>query len=256
MMDELIATYRLEKYGASIRASAESCSVGRLGQASCTKGCTKLGGLPDVPHEFKWPHKDGRPLAFVGQVRCSEITLIPADTGLLSFFYDDRHRGYSPKNAGHAAVYFHDDDTELVATLPPQARVKSLFGLLKRTVRPNVYSERQLQFEPGVSYPSIETGLVELADVADEEGYREFLHVTHNEIQMFGHPYPIQDDDLAARCAKVTGLGNATDWVLLLQLEEVCGVTMGDAGVQYWFIPKRDLAAPRFDRVWLVVESH
>ena len=57
-------------------------------------GASKLGGVPDLPADVEWPHHEGRPLAFVGQIDLAEVAgldldhVLP-DSGLLSFFVMD-----------------------------------------------------------------------------------------------------------------------------------------------------------------------
>lgn len=55
-------------------------------------GCTKAGGLPDMPEGYRWPlAADGTPMRFFMQLRCSDLApLDPADhyphSGMLYFF--------------------------------------------------------------------------------------------------------------------------------------------------------------------------
>jgi uncharacterized protein YwqG len=45
-------------------------------------------------------------------------------------------------------------------------------------------------------------------------------------------------------------------WVLLAQIEEQGDLAFADAGVLYYAIPRRDLAARGFDRVVVILRSH
>lgn len=45
-------------------------------------------------------------------------------------------------------------------------------------------------------------------------------------------------------------------WLLLAQIEEEGELTIADGGVLYYAIPRRDLAAGRFDRVAAIMQSH
>ena len=49
---------------------------------------------------------------------------------------------------------------------------------------------------------------------------------------------------------------DAGEWVLLAQIEEQDDLVIGDGGVLYFVILKRDLEAQRFDRVIGIMDSH
>lgn len=77
-------------------------------------GQSKIGGTPDVPTDFIWPHtNNNQPLYFLCQLNLAEVktydsnNLLPAD-GLLSFFYDATGQpwGYDP-NDGDGFHVFH-----------------------------------------------------------------------------------------------------------------------------------------------------
>jgi uncharacterized protein YwqG len=53
-------------------------------------GCSKFGGLPDLPGNFEWPHHKLGPCRFIGQLNLADIPQGPHGLpigGLLSFFY-------------------------------------------------------------------------------------------------------------------------------------------------------------------------
>lgn len=86
----------------------------------CEKtGCTRFGGVPDLPPGFRWPcfttetYDDPverpRSLTFLAQFNCAELAPLDPDgwlpkTGLLSFFYElgSQRWGFDPKDAGCA----------------------------------------------------------------------------------------------------------------------------------------------------------
>ena len=100
-----------------------------------------------------------------------------------------------------------------------------------------------------------------------------------NRSQLLGWPFVIQNS-MFSECDLVTQdyyLGNgwvkipkeirqqaedsARDrWVLLFQLDTVeCGdfeLMFGDDGLIYFYITKEDLAARRFDRIWLILQCY
>jgi hypothetical protein len=66
--------------------------------APVTKGCSKFGGSPDLPTDFKWPQHKLGPYRFIGQVNLADIPKGPHGLpggGLLSFFYAHDENGES-----------------------------------------------------------------------------------------------------------------------------------------------------------------
>ena len=56
-------------------------------------GCSKIGGLPDLPPDFSWPESEKYALPFLAQFRLEEVASHDLDSdlphsGMLSFFYD------------------------------------------------------------------------------------------------------------------------------------------------------------------------
>jgi hypothetical protein len=117
-----------------------------------TVGCSRVGGLPDLPHDVAWPAGRLHPQSFLLQVRLSEIDRRVLDgtlpeEGLLWVFADwssfehHFHRSVGPEGA--AVVYCASEAAplerrELPAELPvvndlpailPGARVQPVFGI-------------------------------------------------------------------------------------------------------------------------------
>ncbi len=54
-------------------------------------GCSKFGGMPDLPLAYEWPEYNGKPMIFYGQLNLSEVPDCEIDnilpkTGILYFF--------------------------------------------------------------------------------------------------------------------------------------------------------------------------
>tara|TARA_R100000935_G_C2837383_1_gene168919 strand:- start:512 stop:1399 length:888 start_codon:yes stop_codon:yes gene_type:complete len=65
-------------------------------------GRSKLGGLPDLSKDLKWPNLNGFPFAFLGQINLSEIKFdkfnsLPKN-GLLLFFFSTNQDDYRYEN--------------------------------------------------------------------------------------------------------------------------------------------------------------
>ena len=252
-------------------------------------GATRFGGKPDVPPDFVWPTYEGesydnvvkdRPLTFLAQFNCAELAqfdkehLLP-DHGLLSFFYetDTQCWGYDPNDKGCARVYWFEDMSALsAADFPADMGEDFKFPMVK------------IQIAQKTSYPS----WTDFSEVfPDEKDYDAFDLVWNeltdetpeNRSQLLGWPDVIQNSmfnecDLASQ-GYYLGDGNGWNnipkairqqaeetardrWMLLFQLDIVelgdFELMFGDCGHIYFYITKEDLAARRFDRIWLVLQ--
>jgi len=90
-----------------------------------TRGCSKFGGVPDVPSTFKWPEHSLGPYRFIGQINLSDIPVgghgLPSN-GLLSFFYADDENGESFwGDPDYVRAYWYDIRDELRPVEPPAA---------------------------------------------------------------------------------------------------------------------------------------
>lgn len=237
-------------------------------------GASKLGGTPDVPVGFAWPEWRGKPLGFVAQIDLAEVAVHLADsplpqTGLLAFFYEPSQEawGFDPRDAGAWRVVWFDGGSLRRATVPsgvPQdARYKAC----------------RLLPAPRLSYPEPDSLASRLAGIpdADKELYAGFLRLRREADptghQLLGHADPVQNE-MELECQLVTnGLftgdrsgwhdprrkelePGAADWILLLQIDsdDAAGMMWGDVGCLYYWIRKQDLAARRFDKVWMIFQ--
>ena len=254
-------------------------------------GATRFGGKPDVPPDFVWPTYEGesydhvvkdRPLTFLAQFNCEELAqfdkehLLP-DHGLLSFFYetDTQCWGYDPNDKGCARVYWFEDMSALsAADFPADMGEDFKFPMVK------------IQIAQKTSYPS----WTDFSEVfPDEKDYDAFDLVWNeltdetpeNRSQLLGWPDVIQTS-MFDECDLVSQgyrLGNPENWnripkdirqqaeetardrwMLLFQLDTVeqgdFELMFGDCGHIYFYITKEDLAARRFDRIWLILQCY
>ncbi len=109
--------------------------------------------MPQVPPNFDWPTKDGYPLAFIGQLHCGEIDLLPSAGGDLLFFYDNRHWGSKPKDIGHAVVIHIPEGITRHESVLPTRTISAFFGLMNKRVSPKRYQRINVQFKLSTSYP-------------------------------------------------------------------------------------------------------
>lgn len=252
----------------------------------------RFGGVPDVPEGFEWPwfetdtYLDGevrpRPLSFLAQFDCAALAELDGDgrlphEGVLSFFYElgSQRWGYDPKDAGCARVYWFPEKAALrpgdfpeeleeefwLPTLPIRGRMERRFpdyddaavaagkaeGELNRKAFETAYSMTAGKQEAGgavhrlLGWPDIIQSSMTVECELVSRGY------------YLGGGQEIPEAEL--REAERTSLEN---WLLLFQLDSIrqgtFSLDFGDYGRVYFYIRKEDLAARRFDRVWLVLQ--
>ena len=251
-------------------------------------GVSRFGGRPDVPAGFTWPVFETavpedeavrpRPLAFLAQFDCASLapldreSLLPK-TGLLSFFYElgSQRWGYDPKDAGCARVYWFDGEplapADFPADLPEDFRLPALAAALAAGVDAPDFQDAcpalgydwtandyryfdTARRELGLDYPANLSKLLGWPDIIQNNMTLECELVSR------GHylggrweSVPMEERD-QLRKPSVEG------WQLLFQLDTVeCAgfeLMFGDCGRIYFYIRNEDLAARRFDRVWLI----
>jgi len=237
-------------------------------------GASKVGGRPDVPAGFEWPCWRGSPLSFLCQVNLSDIGDLPAAAdlpkdGLLSFFYDAQQRawGLEPADAGAWLVEWFPDDP---ASLRPCALPSSCREL-------GLFEPCLLRFEEVLTLPPWECEAVEQLGMSwdQSDAYVDLLEGLYEQgcHQLFGHPAQIQGpmEEICQLGSNGVNVGDfsyhtdtrteslllgSSEWRLLLQLgsDERLGMMWGDCGRLFFWIRREDLAARRFDKIWMVLQ--
>jgi len=218
------------------------------------------------------------PLAFLAQFDCASLApldregLLPK-TGLLSFFYElgSQRWGYDPKDAGCARVYWFDGAPLAPAGFPVD--LPEDFRL----------PELAAELSAGVDAPDFQDACPALGYDWTANDYRYFdaarrelgLDYPANLSKLLGWPDIIQNNmtlecELVSRGHYLGGKWESVPleerdqlrkpsvegWQLLFQLDTVESggfeLMFGDCGRIYFYIRNEDLAARRFDRVWLI----
>lgn len=265
-------------------------------------GASRLGGVPDAPADFSWPYfttasdyddtVKPRPLAFLAQFSCEELTALDPDhplpkKGVLSFFYElsSQRWGFSPEDAGCARVYWFEDAESLRPAEYP-ADLEEEYRLPARGVT----------FSEEISYPGCEDVMAmqsrhipELYDIYEETAEKLGIDPDNPYSKLLGWPDIIQNS-MAEECEMVfrgyymggsnppaglscppepktaeeqmqhrlAGRQALQTWRLLFQMGEdiadELGLMFGDCGSIYFYIREEDLQACRFDRVWLILQ--
>jgi uncharacterized protein YwqG len=97
------------------------------GEYDTSIGASRIGGVPDVPTDFKWLERNEVPQSFIAQISLEEIH--PYDTygvlpsrGMLWFFYDAKQETYGadPTDRGGWSVMFREGYSGLQRIVAPQ----------------------------------------------------------------------------------------------------------------------------------------
>lgn len=245
-------------------------------------GGSRLGGRPDLPAGFAWPHAGEQALTFLAQIDLAGLPPLPpgpdADllprTGVLSLFLglaggDDPARG--PGRLLHFA-----DARALVRTPPPAGRDDLVLVASELTAEPDSATL------PGWEQPHL---ALALATFADERPYERAAALVRDILlydgttwpeeqprhQLLGWPAVLQSDPLAAAAyderehlgvphppeQSQESAEQAAQWRLLLQLDsEDLDFMLGDDGMVHVLIREPDLRAGRFERARIVWQMH
>jgi uncharacterized protein YwqG len=269
------------EYADLIEAKAEKClriDTVRAKDDDLPVGCSKLGGLPDIPPDFEWPLWQGRPLDFLLQIDLEEVSQYSVcdplpKSGRLLFFYDMREQpwGSDPESRGSwRVIRITEPVCNLVRSEPPWGIFRSLF-----------FSPCALSFYESLSgnwrtIPDREMNLRE----SEAKTYREFVHslswgTSH---QVLGEPNCIRREvrDMQEQCQLVShgrsvrSDSNATlesifvemlkneavSWRLLLQLDSdpIAEMDWAEGGYLHFWIRQEDLQECNFSEVWVLLE--
>jgi uncharacterized protein YwqG len=240
-----------------------------------SRGFSKIGSTPDVPSSFEWPVWNGRTLAFLMQIKFSEVNgdgaipELPA-SGLLYVFYDQEQStwGFDPKDEGSWRLLFFDEGCGLKMRRYPKDMEVRYKGVI-------------LAPKPIMTYPPTEDARLEALSigVTDEQydEYDDFRETNYDGKpfhHLWGYPDPEQgadmelDCELASNglyCGDETGYEdprakelekNKDSWRLLLQIDsdDEAEMMWGDCGRLYFWIKEDDLKSRRFDKAWMILQ--
>ena len=275
----ILEPFRFESLGDSwedvIKLARPSVRLVRGGSERV--GGSRLGGVPDVPADFSWPHFfEDAPLGFIAQVNLSDIQSIYPDrlvpeSGLLSFYYDPKQEvwGFDPKDRGRRTVLYFD------APVAPAAHVPSTLSSQGQ------YQSVPLQAQGELTLPAPDSLEVERLGLGEQQRKAYWaLSGELNELRgkgglhrFLGWPEEIQHDpavevQLPANGISAGGpdgyrsdegkrlMANRDVWQLLLQVDsdEAAGMMWGDVGRLFYMIRKDDLANSAWAECWFSLQ--
>jgi uncharacterized protein YwqG len=232
-------------------------------------GFSAMGTTPYVPKELVWPAKDGKSLAFLMQLRFSELNgdgaadYLPT-SGLLYVFYDAEQRawGNEPGDKGSwRLLFFEETDAVKMRRYPKDLKVR--------------YKVRPLKARPIVSVPTAGSPEVAALNI-DYEQYCDYVERLYGEEnpkhQLGGYAFPLQGEEMERELVEMLEPPTTADkkawraaaeervkeWILLLQIDTDYLTEMDwvDTGMLYFWIRKKDLAERNFDDVWMILQSY
>ncbi|MDR0965354.1 MAG: DUF1963 domain-containing protein [Myxococcales bacterium] len=246
-------------------------------------GQSRFGGRPDVPADFLWPTRDGRPLSFLAQLDLVEIAA-PAlpSRGWLLFFYDVEEQpwGSKPEDAAGSRVVYVDVAREaLVRRSHPTDEIDAEFqpcslAFAEAIDLPDPYDSVVERAGVDIAYEQTEYYGAVLDELAGNETSSVDDYGVHH--HLLGNPQLIQND-MRAECEQMAMASNPTtrslpkarvkesmkrapdEWQLLLQLDsddDGPEWMWGDSGRIYFWIRRTDLAARAFDKTWLILQCY
>jgi uncharacterized protein YwqG len=268
-----------------LSAAAPSVNLGSK-RRSVPPGNSKLGGKPDLPANASWPQRLGYPLAFLGQVRLSEM---PSDvlqhwglarTGRLWFWFDTATEpwGFDPADTGAYQVTFDPDEAAVEPRDWPDFPAGAIAGTPHWPFEP--FEECALQADPGLAIdfeaftPTLERGGFSNEEWDALDRLREHFQGEQGQgiHRLLGHPDAVQDSAMGLQCqlasngiylggsvarkerARADALApGAKDWTLLLQIDtdqDGPGWMWGDVGCLYFWVRREEMRAGDFSGVW------
>jgi len=241
------------------------CVEGSTSDATPLPGQSKLGGIPETPEDFQWPMYKGTALEFLCQINCQQINseLYPS-TGMLSVFYIDNAYASKYEENGIVKVAYFPDIIPLVPFKPPQVEKQRLFGLLKPKISPKLYPQAALIFRDAVSLPDPDSlpqqFLADMEEMDECESYWEIKAelIESRFIQIGGFPNPVQYDGIAESIAKMSQIGTAEEWKMILELDShpAMDIMWGDVGKIHIFAHSKDIESREYKNIWLEYQCH
>lgn len=250
----------------------------RVAPEDITLGATCIGGDPDVPADFEWPHAQGAALPFVAQVNLGEVATLGAlpklpPSGMLYFFFgeDAYFAGLGSGLRAWQVIYRRDTATlhrmPSPAPVPPRERYHPcrVHMAAELTLPPlDPYSPHTLA-RLGLNAP-----LTHEQNVAYWEAQQilsQVQHATHHlPIHRIGGWADEVQSEVEWECLEEVqapmplevGIANSKEnpWRLLLQMDTDGGpdTDWGDTGRIYFLIHEDHLTRHDFSNVWAILQ--
>lgn len=248
-------------------------------------GCSKFGGLPDLPAAVDWPRWRHQPMAFIAQFDLAEVHAVAPDiglpaSGLLSCFLAldpetslPGFRGEANADNAGARVLWTAAESALTRMIEPED-LPAPYRDLPRPVCKLKLSRA------GAMLPGLGHTALQLQDLhaAQAQAYAELVELINGDLddprhwgsRLGGHPALLRNDDLHLSAECLARGGEACEgrhftredpefqraslrWRQLLQLAEGNeGWTWGNAGLLHWMVRAQDWSRAEFATAWAI----
>lgn len=242
-----------------------------------TPSTSYLGGQPPEFEGFAWPHRNGRPLAFLACIDLAQVSSgidwFPK-TGRLLFFYDLEKQpwGFDPQDRGAWVVQYDANSSSTAIDAPfPRQGGKADWEIPRRFISPEIVS-----LPPTWSNPGLDRLRLSEEELEHVEEWRTQLCAGPARHQMGGDPDPIQEPDMALQAQLVANgiyagdgeyladprlekiKAGAQDWELLLQIDsdERLNLMWNDAGRLYFWVKREEARQGNFANAWVILQCH
>jgi uncharacterized protein YwqG len=287
---QLISKYKLERVAEKLETIifnriSISKSRTKLSSNAYKLGCSRMGGLPDLPPDFEWVKWRGRSLNFLAQFNCAELSKYDLDrvlpnSGMLYFFYDldQQPWGFDPDDRGGSVVIYSPDCQLLRLANLPAGMSEQEFCLPSFDL--SFKSTLSTPLEDSVAFEQIgfsnaesenfdrlwqelldsETGF-EAAQEQESQPIHQLLGFSHNiqgdmqiECQMAANGIYCGDGNSAPQAQDLAE--KAAEWRLLFQVDsdDDLDIMFGDCGMIYYWIQEAALKEKRFDQTWTILQ--
>jgi hypothetical protein len=259
---------------------AITLALTRVDEGAIAVGASKVGGTADLPPGVAWPEWRSVPLPFIAQVRLEEVAALDPEgdlphQGLLSCFYavNDPDGGlHIPDGEAHWRALYAPDTTALERRPLPAPLVGGLDTTFPGCA---VTLRRRLTLPPDPNAVAAALGCSNderLALIGIVGGDLDTSFADEMDHRLLGYPYTLNDPhpflegylarhgigqrlpmpDSQTRMAELERAADA-EWRMLLQIysNEEAEMDWGGGGVIHFGIPRADLAARDFSRVWV-----
>ncbi|PHB16987.1 cytoplasmic protein [Bacillus pseudomycoides] len=240
-IDLLIDKYDLTHIKPELLATIFPCvKVIPRQEESLSIGCSKMGGMPDVPSTFEYPTYEGKALDFIAQFNLADLQGVNIEhdlpeTGMLYFFYNGNYQ-YD----GTWRVLYYNVSLEQLQRISDQ---------------PSKYTQCALSFKLTYKLPELF-----IEDEADSDRFLQLLEELmpdhYDNHQVFGEPFSVQRE-VFEEAGEYAGI-NDQDMTLLFQVDSDytnCNMMWGDLGMLYFCIGNEDLKQRRFENTCCVLQS-
>jgi len=213
------------------------------------KGESKLGGNPDLPLDFKWPHSEEKPLTFLGQINLSQIdrNKIKEDipkSGFLYFFSAVAHVDYDTYEHFFNRIELPETNKVYYFESNNLKRQNNYYFSLK---------EIPVDFRYYHTYPlSTEEPIFEQFDF-DQEEKQEIINISRAYLEGIFHFLNLKDyrsiHTLFGYEQVVHDLTCFDKILFQTSTSENTGMEWGDEGFFYFHIPEYDLKKLDFSNI-------